>query len=112
MPDQVRTEPGRTPDAVLFPTGWNPPRTRDRERDATGRNHQLCLHFEAILGAQAGQTAFIRDVGPDRWLATLSPHDTLHHPEGHPRAKFPRYDWEDADGGLRLGYLKPDDEAR
>lgn len=113
MPDPTAIDPGRKPDAIIFPTGYEPPRTRDRARDEGNRNHRLCLHFEALLGAPEGKTAYIRDCGPNTWLATLSPFDTLLYPEGHPtRAKFPRYDWRPGDGGLRLGFLKTDDEAR
>lgn len=97
----------RKPDAILFPTGWEPP----VRRGDVGRTHRLCLHFEAILGAGPDQKAHIRDVGPGHWLVTLDRHDTLLYPDSHPRAKFPRYDWRDGGDGLQFGYLKPD-EAR
>jgi hypothetical protein len=109
MPDEV-IDPGRKPDAILYPTGW--PLPGRRSRDEGSRTHELCRHFEGLLGATPGQTAHLRDVGPHTWMATLSPHDTLLHPEGHPRAKFPRYDWRPGADGLQLGFLKTDDEAR
>jgi hypothetical protein len=107
MPDPP--DPARKPDAVLFPTGWEPPGPWSGD----GRWTRLSRHFEGILGASPGQTAHMRDVGgqPLQWLATLAMDASLLYPDSHRLAKFPRYDWIMMPDGLRYGYLKPDHDG-
>jgi hypothetical protein len=103
-PDPARNP---KPDAVLFPTGWEPPGPWTGD----GRITRLSRHFESLLGATPGQTAHVREVGGGTWLASLSLFDGLLYPDSHRLAKFPRYDWITMPDGLRYGYLKPDHDG-
>jgi hypothetical protein len=95
----------RRPDAILFPTGWEPP----GKWTGANRPHRLSAFFEPLLGAQRGQKAHWRDVGGSKWLVTLAHDGTLLHPEGHRLAKTPRYDWQPRGDGLEYGYLREEE---
>lgn len=92
----MNTDTTTTPcDAVLFGAGF-----------ATGLTHANRLHsafdkLEPLLGGQP----HVRGVGGGRYLATRSPHDTLLYPDGHERARQPRYAWTDGPDGVRYGCL-------
>jgi hypothetical protein len=89
----------RKPDAAMFPRGWNPG-TLD---PTLPRGHALCQHFEGVLGVKQ---VYIRMQDPS--FVTASAFDTIYHPLDHPtHAGQPRYTWDDAGGGLMLGYLIP-----
>lgn len=98
LPDYLR---GRTPDAILVPTGWSPPVSRDSRADASFD------FFEAVLAVPRGG-AWVMDVGDGSTkLVAKRPIESLLFPDGHPFAKFPQFDWyPQPDGGLQFGYRK------
>lgn len=62
------------------------------------------------LGTPTGQQAWsTRGIGNGWWFATPKASDSFLFPIDHPRAKEPRYDWEDMEEGLKRGFLKPDE---
>lgn len=88
----------RTADAVVLPAGFRQgPRQVDRLN--------FILDFaEPLLGSKG----YVRRQPDETLFVTRDPRDTLYFPKGHPREGYPRYEWVDGDGGVKVGYLLKD----
>lgn len=84
------------PDAVWYEEGYK------RGDTAPAR----LGHVQETLGPILGGRVYSRQVGGGRWLATLSPQDTLLYPKLHARAGQERYRWEDQPDGTKHGFLE------
>ena len=91
MPDEAKK-----PDAIMYPVGWTPNCEGDDPADK--RANYVRKLIGSPMHFRVGSPVFVS--------GSLA--DNICHPEGHPLAKQPRYDWTEQADGCSLGYLKPE----
>lgn len=99
----------QTYDALMIPQGLRAGRTFKE------RLFNILDVAEPLLGVDraAGGRAYLRPPVPgsaELMFCSPSPDDTINFPIRHPRSGQPRYRWEPGPEGIRLGYLKTDQE--
>jgi hypothetical protein len=78
------------------------------------RGVAVCRVFEALLECDyvGGERAWFRKQPHGRVFVTRDPADTINFPIDHPKSGQPRYRWERRDGGVQVGYLIEEPNAR
>lgn len=89
-------------DAILFAPGWDPP-----GQEGPTRLLRQMYYFERLSGAERAHVYTPTPSQPKVFLSR-SATDTIDFPDGHPRARQPRYRWRPSPDGCLLGTLAED----